>query len=488
MDRQRPPVNDASPRHPAPGRPRPASPRVGTRRAWLLLPALLALGACGSGSGDDDDPSRSTTPETSERNPDPLPRADVRGIETVYPYRRDGRHADVLARCALIESADEACALTMLPFIVQETAQPSVDDVMERVLVTHDWMGVRFEELLRSRSAELLPLFGSITSVTIGSTVRPSNYWTGTGGIQLDPDYLWLTLGEKANVSVAEDYRSAFAARLAFRGYSSTRVDGESIFANFSDLEDMNERTLSDIELPVMSLLFHELAHAIDYLPPGAASLLDERLTPGAAIRDLSDLRLSSNLQARLPQNSTLLFALANVRFRDNEPTAMLRGVSGTVAGAEMAFDGASHFYSYSTVREDFANLFETLVMKRLFDADVHIGFTNQPADQENFGCSELLVEWGVRNRLGDPTVSLRAGDVVESIYGPDPTLDDFLRLQQGTEEPMEVGVDWCTNRDRVGSEAIATTRSRSAGAEPEPDERLSHAERHAIADARRGR
>jgi len=505
----------------------------------VLLPVLLALGACGSGSGDvstppeDDMPPGSTEPaapveepaapaepdEPAVQSPDaPEPlseivaellqpedldtppvelpaapddvvaRVDVVDIDGVYPYRPDGRHADVLADCALIEDFRDACPLSTLPFIVQENPTPAIGDVMDRVLVTHDWMGERFETLLESRSAELLPLFGSVTSIVIGSTVRPSNYWTGTGGIQLDPAGLWLTVEEKANVSIEEDFRAPFRRLLGFRDFWDIHVAGRSIFGRFG-LEDRSERTLRDIELPTMSLMFHELAHAADFLPPGTSSLLDSELIPAAALEQLFTEWLSPSLDERLPLNSELLITLGQVRFRGETPTEEQSAVSGTVAGAEMAADGATHFYSYSTIREDFANLFETLQMKRLFDADVHLAYTVQPEDPENFSCADLQVEWGVLNRLGDPSVLERARDVTESIYGPDPTLDVFVAAQQGTEIPMEVGVDFCTNLSRAAP-AAAATRSRTAtftldrlrSSTTHP----THAERHAIADPRR--
>ncbi|MFK8082295.1 MAG: hypothetical protein AB8B97_18570 [Granulosicoccus sp.] len=456
------------------------------KRLLALLPILLFLGACGSGSGDFppdfDDPGSSNPPQEIPIVDGVVQRVNVIEIDQAYAYRRGGRYASILAGCALIENFDDGCPLTTLPFISQETANPTVEDVMARVLVTHDWMGERFEALLRSRSNELLPLFGSVTSVVIGSTVRPSFYWIGTGGIQLDPSGLWLTVEEKASISIEEDFRAPFRSVLQFRNLFTIYANGRSIFGRYS-LQDTQERSLADIEQPTMSLLFHELAHANDFLPPNATSLLNSELSSGEALIEIRDQWLSLKLYERLPLNSTLARGLARVRFEGIEPTDEQRQVSGDVVGADIAEDGAVQFYGYFTMQEDFATLFEAVQMKRLFDADLHLAFTSQPENPENFFCEDLLVEWGVLNRLGNPTVQLRASDVTQSIYGPDPSLDTFLANLAGTETPMDIGVNWCTNLDNPLSLA-SDLKSRSQTLKFEdtvPNDHQVHQARHAI-------
>ena len=238
-------------------------------------------------------------------DPDTLGRADVRGLDEARPYRPDSPYAAVLARCALAQEPADFCTLETLPFVEQENERPTVEDVMERVLVTHDWMGERFERFLVLHAEELLPLFGAVTSVVIGSTVRPSFYWSATGGMQLDPERLWLDVAEKRTVSITEDYRAPYRRLLAFRDYRQLLRDDRRA-APFFDLEDFSERTFDDIEVGMMNLLFHELAHARDFLPPGTAPSLDRSKTPADALGEISNAWLSPSLAARLPLNSMI--------------------------------------------------------------------------------------------------------------------------------------------------------------------------------------
>ena len=407
----------------------------------------------------------------------PLPRNDVREVEAVYPYRADSPWAESLARCALVEELETACPLSELPFIAQTTPSPSVEDVLDRLLVTHDWMGERFEEALRRAPEGLVQLFAPTTSITIGSTVRPSYYTGLTGGVRLDPDYLWQTVEEKATVSIDEDYRAPFQSLLDFRDVSA-RLVGRELAYEYFPLDDRSGRTFEQSQKLLLTLLYHELAHANDFLPPGTAEGIDDSLKPFEALDANAERWLSPRLQAQYPQASTLLPRLAEIRFRGEQPTPEEAALEAGAVGAEFANDGGLDFYSYLTIREDFAQLFEAAMMKAIFDVDMHYAFTNLPADPEDFGCDELLVGWGERNRLGDPAVAERAGWAVASIYGPSAAVDDFVAARSGTAEPMEPGTDFCTN---LAPDPALASRSRGGPGGPVPYEPMSGAERHAL-------
>ena len=75
---------------------------------------------------------------------------------------------------------------------------------MERVVVSHDWMGVRFEQLMRRMPTDLVELFAPVTAIVIGSDVRPSFYSSFRGTINLDPGFLWMSVPEKQTISVEQ--------------------------------------------------------------------------------------------------------------------------------------------------------------------------------------------------------------------------------------------------------------------------------------------
>ncbi|MCY7316893.1 MAG: immunoglobulin domain-containing protein [Rubrivivax sp.] len=146
----------------------------------------------------------------------------------VQPYRLMSPHATNLARCVFDPALffnngnTNLCTLGTLPLLAQQTAGavPTVAQVMDRVLVSHDWMGARFEQFLLTQDAsgDFRRLLGSVTSIVIGAHVRPSFYWAATGAIYLDADNLWLSPAERDSVSEVPDYRAGFGGELDYTG------------------------------------------------------------------------------------------------------------------------------------------------------------------------------------------------------------------------------------------------------------------------------
>lgn len=411
---------------------------------------MLLLASCNSSntpSSDSDGPTDSDAGSGTVTDPLMVPRLDVREKSQLFAYRQDSPYAAVLRRCASVEDYTLACTLDILPFITQATPDFTREDILDRLLVTHAWMGDRFAALLNDAPEMMIPLFGSVTSISIGSTVRPSNYWIGTGAIQLDPEGLWLSVLEKANVSIEEDYRSSFGDELQFWFFETMR-SGNTASVRYYSLTDRQERPYEDIKIPMYRLLYHELAHAVDYLPIQSVATLDSSLIPFSALIANEDLFLSPRFINELPLYSETLTGLGQVRYRGELSTELQRTFNAAFVGSEMANDGAARFYAYSTQREDFATLFTQTMMKLSFDIDIYIAFVNKPADEDNFFCNELLVDWGQKNRLADPLVVPRARWILQYVYGPDVSVDLFFDTEIGQATPMIAGVDWCTNRD----------------------------------------
>jgi len=408
------------------------------KNACLLLLLPLLTIACGGAGGDE---------------PVAVARADIRETDDLFVYREQSPYAQVLKSCALAATSEASCSLDTLPFIIQATPEFTREDVMNRLLVTHAWMGQRFEALLAGAPESMIPLFGAVTAISIGSTVRPSYYWSLNGAIRLDPVDMWLTIAEKANVSVARDYRDDFGAELQFWSIGTYRK-GDSQAHDYYNLTDTRERTLEDIKIPSYSLWYHELAHAVDFLPSESVPFLLSELKTGDALFQNESLFLSPQLDVQYPLISDILWSLGEVSFDGQAATEEQKSFTPAYVGSEMANDGAMQYYSYNTIREDFATLFEKIMMKREFDVDYYLAYVQKPADVDRYSCSELTVGWGVRNRLADPLVLSRARWVVESIYGVQQQFDQFL-ANLGPQISMTPGLDWCTNRD--GGQQLAS-------------------------------
>ena len=91
---------------------------------------------------------------------------------------------------------------------------PDIEDILNRTLVSHQWMK-RFEQYLRDSvvGQDMLNLLRGVTAVVISAEVRPSFYWAVTGAIYLDADN-WLTPVERDTLNEAPDYRAGFGAEL----------------------------------------------------------------------------------------------------------------------------------------------------------------------------------------------------------------------------------------------------------------------------------
>ncbi len=402
--------------------------------------ALSLLVACTSGGSAGDGSSEPAAAQDINAN------RDIVSSEDSFVFRDSSPFKPVLKECVLIRTTAESCPVSTLPFIGDGVNTPVINDIMDRLIVSHSWMGTRFEEVLQQASPELLDLFSSATAIMIGSDVRPSFYTSLTGAIYLDPFYLWLSAEEKLAVTLAEDFRSSFGSDLNFLVFSSWRKGFDRAYTFYS-LEDDSSRPFGDMVELLTSLLFHELAHANDFVPKATIpDLLQSGLTVFEAIDSNSDNWLSVQMQDVLPLISDEMKNFANVRYRGADASDAQKLADPAHIGALIGGDGASSFYSYTTIREDMANLVEEVLMAKTFGISRTLATVNRLSDPDNQTCSDIIVSWGQRNRIADPMVLPRAKLAIEYVLGDAPEVMAFLDNELLAAEHLAVGVDWCTN------------------------------------------
>ncbi len=399
--------------------------------ALLLTYVMVALSGCDGDSHDDDG----------------YDDYEVRAEEDAFPYRKNSPYASILKECVLIGTVAESCNVDQMPFIGDGATTPSVDDVMDRVLVTNKWMGQRFEDALRNAADNtLLTLFSSITSVLIGSDVRPSFYIATTAGIQIDANYLWVTEQEKSSVSVREDERADYGKDLQFQFIARTAdTTGERLTPYFS-LEQSAERTVEQMQLPLYRLLYHELTHANDFMPRHKIPDVNPDISLYDAISEIRSEWLSASFISQYPKTSSVLELLAEVRFGGQQATEEQMSMTASDVGEQMHADGAMQFYSYYSEHEDLAQLMESALMAYHFDARINVGFVQKP-EATPAPCSEYLVSWGQRNRLGESLVNLRSRAAAALLLNDTQAIEAYLDNELGLSEPMSSGVDWCQNQ-----------------------------------------
>ncbi|MDQ2078279.1 hypothetical protein [Marinimicrobium sp. ABcell2] len=394
----------------------------------IVLSALMLWG-CGSGS---ERPSHPRTPQ---------------GSTGLYAAQPDSPYANVLPECAFVfvrggnNNANRACTMNRLPLLGQDHETIEVEHIMSRTVISHDWMGVRFEQLLEELPDDLLQLFQAVTAVVIGADIRPSYYWTATGAIYLDPSRLWLTEAEKNTISRAPDFRSEFGQELDFTVLWRYVKDDTNAWRHYSLSGPETQRPLSHIVYPMASLLFHELAHANDYIPPTEIPHIDRRRTVLQAAIALESNNISAQLRNAMPLRSEMLFGLADVMYLGDSATAAQRALSAEQVGLEFADDIASDTYSYSTSAEDTAMLFEEAMMRYHFGIERDLAFTDAP-DSRQALCNDYVVRWGSRGRVGDPDVRERVALILPLFLDRNDVSEYLDALDAPTH--LAEGRGWC--------------------------------------------
>ncbi len=363
-------------------------------------------------------------------------------------------YAKVLGPCTFTRALDTSCPLTTLPFLGQETASASIEQIMQRVAVTHPWMAIRFREVLATQPDALLQMFRSTTAVIIGSKVRPSFYYPLTGAIYLDPEGLWLTQDERATIDPTPDFRTDFGRDLQFRAIWRYVKDNDYAYP-FYRADFKGSRTVEDIRIALGRLLAHELAHAGDFSPPANLATLSRGQTAEEAISRQSSQWISERLKRSKPLTSAAWPSLAQVLYADQKPTAEEKSYSPAQAGNLIAPDRAADAYGYFTQYEDMAILTEEILSWCFYGIQRDFATSNRPAS------GDFTVGWGVRGRIAEPQVQDAARFVTQELLPGVPLESCYASLPAPVR--MRAGATWTSNLDPSGTSAKANLTNTGA-------------------------
>jgi hypothetical protein len=368
-------------------------------------------------------------------------------VSRVYPYKAASPYASALVPCAYSAAQDinAQCPLSQLPFLAQETggALPSVAQVMNRVLVSHDWLGQNFENFLNSQdvNGDFRRMLLSTTAVVLGTHVRPSFYYAVTGAIYLDADNFWLTPEQRDLVSEVPDFRSDFDRDLGYSGLWRYVQGNQSIFVFFNPRSRVS-RSVSYLLNESGWLMYHELGHALDFLPPSAYAGLVNNLGPWDNISPRFPNQLTSTTVGNLfPLTSTVMRGLAQVKFFGVTADPTQRAYTPDQVAGFFSADIATDEYNYSNGREDIAMTLEELLMNR------RLGIQRDKAITDKIGPSTtgstLIVRWGQRGRVGAAGVKPRAKAIAQALV---PWFDANQVDTLPAPLPMRAGDSWIGN------------------------------------------
>ena len=371
--------------------------------------------------------------------------------ENMFPYNADSPYADDLQVCMYSNILNDSCRFSRLPLIGMENIDPTVEDILDRTLVSHAWMGDRFKQYLESSAVgpDMLRLLRGVTGIVISYEVRPSFYWSATGAIYLDADNFWLTPLERDTLNEAPDYRAGFGSELQFIVPWRYVKNNDYYPAGSYAIADRRNRSFADLEADISWLMYHELGHANDFFPPSTWSSLSTSLSPLAAINRSSQNPDSDLLAQQLPLRSDELKAFARVNFGGDDATQAQQDTTAQTIANLFSSDVATSFYAFYTTREDYALLFEKFMMKYRLNADSDIAvLASRDVDPS------LRVVWGQRNRFNDAALQDRVLFAVERIL---PELN-AAAIQQNLPSPifMDTTADWFDNVNISGASKAA--------------------------------
>lgn len=342
-------------------------------------------------------------------------------VSRVHAYKPTSPYAGALVRCVYDAAlrSDNLCPLSTLPFLAQQSggALPSVDQVMDHVLVSHDWMGRNFEAFLRSHdgNGDFRRMLMSTTAVVLGAQVRPSYYHPGTGAIYLDAGSFWLTPEERDTVNEAPDYRSSFGATLQYTTLWRYVRGNANIFV-FYDPRQRTTRGTQALLDEAGWLLLHELGHALDFMPPSAyGTLVNSNSAWGNLWPRYQAGQLTSDFVASTyPLASAAMSGLGQVRFFGAAATTLQESYTPAQVAGFFAADLATDDYAYVSRREDTAMALEEFLMQRRLG--IRRDFAIAPRPGPGAAGSAIAVQWGERGRIGEPALRPRLRAIVQQL------------------------------------------------------------------------
>ncbi|WP_218354981.1 hypothetical protein [Alteromonas lipotrueiana] len=364
---------------------------------------------------------------------------DIYPTDLMHAYK-PGPYQEAILQCLYNSQISQSCKFATLPLIGQDHPAPSVDTILQRTLVSHDWMGDAFKQFLLTSPAraDILQLLRATTGVVIAYDIRPSFYWSATGAIYLDANKLWRSAAQRDTLDRAPDYRTRFGDELQYR--SSWRyVQSNELYFPQPGLpeSDRRSRTQQQVNAALSWLLYHELAHANDFFPP--TSWAELTLSDSPLSYANRHLPVSATLEQIYTLTSESLVNLAQVTYGGAEATLEQKQFSALDVAYMFAEDSAVSMYSYFTPQEDFATLFERFMMLHRLQVDADIAlFDNDAIKDGNFP-----VSWAQRNRINAAHIQARAAFVVQQVLPELATAS----AQNAMPQPIlfSAGDDWFT-------------------------------------------
>ncbi len=354
-----------------------------------------------------------------------------------FPMNADSPQAEQLRACVYSNQLRSAnsCTFNTLPLIATDSTLPSIDKIMDHVLVSHEWMGNRFRAFLEKYddSLDFRRMLGNVTAIVIASDIERSAYRYFTGAIYIKPDYFALTPAERRTLTLSPESASISPSGPTRPVTSFWRYTRQNT-AIVTVPNRRSERTVTfdEIEMSLARALYHELAHATDYISPARKNRISTHLSPFELLEAEGIDKLASN---ELRVNHPLLYSELNHLAENYFLSANHTVVQDTAVLTNLfEEDYATDLYAHLNAQEDLAMLFEEAMMQIRFSAKRDIAFADQNQPE--------IVFWGQRGRIGANHILPRVADTLGLLR---PDLDAEIITSNLLEAPAEIrsGSHW---------------------------------------------
>ena len=391
-------------------------------------------------------------------------------LRDTFVYRTDSPYTNVLKKCIGVQKVKNSCSLSQLPLLAQEESPPTKDMIMKRLVISDKWMGERFSQMLDILPDDIKILLGSVTAIVIDDDIKPSYFYQVTGAIYIDPRYLWITPDEANSITQKNDYRQDYGNSLQFLELSYYMKDAQYAI-NYYSLNDNIIRDINSIKYNFARLLYHELAHANDFV---RQDMIPEFFYAERSIyNNIYNEEFSwwSNfLTYYYPLTSTELSQLGQVLYKGTQATELEISYLPNIVGEIFSQDGASDMYAYDNSFEDLAMLFEATMMKYHYGMEVYMGFSTKP-QVDNPTADDYILGWGEINSIASPRVINRAYLVANYLL-PTINWNYFFTNTIGSSRLMNTGIPWYQSINR---ESLNNTRSINHPSKEEHLHQLKH-------------
>lgn len=363
-------------------------------------------------------------------------------VGEVYPYRPLAENAQKIKDCIYADTNEKSCPISKLPLIGISSGEVTVDKILDRTVISHDFLGETFKQVLLRMPTETLQLFGAVSAVVISDKINPSFYLHTSGAIYLSGRYFWRNYDEWEIVSKVSDSREGSGMPLQFIFDADYIRSGKSIY----EREDRNTQSYNEIAIKTSRLLFHELTHANDFFSPSyyKSEELDTSKTYSKDTLERWDAKKMLSHQMPEKVTSTMLTRIGQILYQGEKATTTDSQTTAEEVLTEFLLDTASDNYAYSTDQEDLAMCAEESLMLAYFDAPRFLILLKLPkpyfTPPENY---VYQIAGGQKSRVLENRIKEKAFFAIENILNNSSASNVKSRLDHYYTKMIPVGTSW---------------------------------------------